>query len=93
MAGHVSDPMAQRPAVRHGELYARSGRATRGIKMTNQEFERLDRQERLATLKFVADRDGLDSQLYQSLAAQHQFLLLGRTTRHYRKAGKWDQIT
>jgi hypothetical protein len=38
--------------------------------MTNREFERLDRSERLATLKFVADRDGYDSPLYVSLACQ-----------------------
>jgi hypothetical protein len=45
------------------------------VSMTNREFERLDRVQRLATLKFVADRDGIDSPLYTALAAQHQWLL------------------
>ena len=43
--------------------------------MTPQEFERLDRERRLAILKFVADRDGIDSQLYRSLAVHHEYLL------------------
>ena len=43
--------------------------------VTNREFERLDRNERLATLRFVQDRDGLDSPLYCTLGAQHQYLL------------------
>jgi hypothetical protein len=43
--------------------------------MTNREFERLDREERLAALKWVADRDGVDSPLYASLSAQHEWLL------------------
>jgi len=42
---------------------------------THKEFERQNREQRLATLKFVADRDGIDSPLYHSLAAQHQYLL------------------
>jgi hypothetical protein len=43
--------------------------------MTNREFEALDREQRLATLKFVQDRDGVDSPLYCAPAAQHEFLL------------------
>ena len=43
--------------------------------MTNREFERLDRNERLATLRFVQDRDGPDSPLYVALATQHEWLV------------------
>jgi hypothetical protein len=43
--------------------------------MTHKEFERLSREDRLATLRFVQDRDGIDSPLYHSLANQHQHLL------------------
>jgi hypothetical protein len=39
------------------------------------EFERMSREQRLTALKFVADRDGIDSHLYRSLAAHHQYLL------------------
>jgi hypothetical protein len=42
---------------------------------THREFERMSREERLAALKFLADRDGIDSPLYTSLAAQHEWLL------------------
>jgi hypothetical protein len=42
---------------------------------THKEFEAMNREQRLATLKFVADRDGVDSPLYTSLAAQHTWLL------------------
>jgi hypothetical protein len=40
-----------------------------------KEFSRLDRDERLAALRFVADRDGVESMLYRRLAATHQQLL------------------
>jgi hypothetical protein len=43
--------------------------------MNNRDFERLDREQRLATLKFVQEREGTDSPLYCALAAQHEFLL------------------
>jgi hypothetical protein len=43
--------------------------------MTNRDFGRLNREERLATLKFIADHDGIDSPFYYSLACQHEFLL------------------
>jgi hypothetical protein len=44
--------------------------------MTNKEFERLDREERLATLKFTADVHGIDSDLYCRLAKPHRRLLI-----------------
>ena len=42
---------------------------------THRDLERLDREQRLATLKFVADRDGPDSPLCVALATQHEWLL------------------
>jgi hypothetical protein len=45
-------------------------------KLTNHEFSELDREQRLATLKFVADRDGVESEIYVRLAKQHRMLLL-----------------
>jgi hypothetical protein len=46
--------------------------------MTNQEFAELDREQRLATLKFVADRDGVESETYVRLANQHRKILIER---------------
>jgi len=43
--------------------------------MSHDEFEKLDREERLAILRFVQDRDGPNSPLYIALAAQHTWLL------------------
>jgi len=34
--------------------------------MTSQEFERLSREESQSALKYVADRDGIDSPLYRA---------------------------
>jgi hypothetical protein len=60
--------------------------------MTNREFESMSREERLATLRFVQDRDGIDSPLYTALAAQHQWLLGrdsgGAPRRPFRLTGK-----
>jgi len=42
---------------------------------THREFEAQTRKERLATLRFVQDRDGIDPPLYVALATQHEWLL------------------
>ena len=42
---------------------------------TRREFEAQTREERLATLRFVQDRDGIDPPLYVALATQHEWLL------------------
>jgi hypothetical protein len=42
--------------------------------MNARDFTNLNREEQLAALKFLADRDGVDSPLYYSLACQHEFL-------------------
>ena len=60
MAGHVSDQMARRGPVGHGELYARRRRAPRDISMTAA-FERLDRDARLAVLRDVQHHAGIES--------------------------------
>jgi len=57
------------------QLVTKFGTAADGRTPPAWAAERLDRDQRLAALKFVADRDGADSQLYHSLAAQHQYLL------------------
>jgi hypothetical protein len=44
--------------------------------MTNQEFAELDREQRLATLKYLADRDGIESETYVRLAKLHRKVLL-----------------
>jgi hypothetical protein len=46
---------------------------------TPREFERLSRYERQATLKFVADRDGIESALYRALANKPGWLLKHRS--------------
>lgn len=43
--------------------------------MNHKEFAELDREQRLRTLRFIQDRDGVDSPLYTSLAALHQLAL------------------
>jgi hypothetical protein len=43
--------------------------------MTTKEFERLDGAERLNILRYVADRDGVESKTYVRLARAHQVLL------------------
>ena len=42
---------------------------------TRREIEAQTREERLATLRFVQDRDGIDPPLYVALATQHEWLL------------------
>jgi hypothetical protein len=53
--------------------------------MTPKEFERLSREERQETLKFVADRDGIESGLYRKLAAKHGCSSLGSGNLNYRR--------
>ena len=47
--------------------------------MTPKEFERLDREERIAALKYASNVHGYESDTYRALANKHGWLLKHRS--------------
>ena len=47
--------------------------------MTPKEFERLDREERIAALKYASNVHGYESDTYRALANKHGWLLKQRS--------------